>query len=87
MRQSLREAREGKGFTVTQMAQASGISASFYYKIEQGIRNPTMSLAKKLADLLGRSVDDLFFAQELDETSRGFGEQAATLDPTGTGAS
>lgn len=75
MRAVLKETRKNKGLTVPDVAGKLGISASFYYKIEQGVRNPTIELAKQIADTLGGTVDDLFFADELDDSSN---EQAAT---------
>ncbi|WP_242826062.1 helix-turn-helix transcriptional regulator [Desulfurispora thermophila] len=39
------------------------ISTSLYYKIEQGVRNPSLLLAKAIADSLGSTVDELFCAQ------------------------
>lgn len=75
MRTVLKEARKKKGLTVPDVAGKLGISASFYYKIEQGVRNPTIELAKQIADSLGSTVDDLFFADELDDSSN---QQTAT---------
>lgn len=46
------------------------ISASHYYKIESGIRNPNFVLAGKIATLLDCSVDELFFKDELDKMSK-----------------
>lgn len=70
MRTKLREARLCKGYGVNDIAKELGISESFYYKIEQGIRNPTIRLAKEIADLLDSTVDELFFAKTLDESSK-----------------
>ena len=70
MRCLMREARENQGLTVNQVAVMLGISASFYYKIEQGMRNPTILLAKRIAELLGKGVDQLFFAHSLDNASK-----------------
>ncbi|MDI6872565.1 MAG: helix-turn-helix transcriptional regulator [Bacillota bacterium] len=80
MRKALNEARKMKGLSVSQIAQELGISASFYYKIEQGSRNPTIGLASKLSQLLARPIDVLFAAEDLDETSRSTDDQAATLE-------
>ena len=70
MRCLMRQAREDQGLTVNQVAVMLGISASFYYKIEQGMRNPTILLAKRIAELLGKGVDQLFFAHSLDTESK-----------------
>ena len=70
MRCLMRQAREDQGLTVNQVAVTLGISASFYYKIEQGMRNPTILLAKRIAELLGKGVDQLFFDHWLDNESK-----------------
>jgi putative transcriptional regulator len=70
MRAKLRTARERKNISVADFAKELKISASFYYKIEKGIRNPTIELAKVIADKLGKTVDELFFADKLDEPSK-----------------
>lgn len=69
MRNNLREARKAKNISVQKMSTMLNISASFYYKIEQGIRNPTISLAKAIARKLGSTVDELFCAENLDDSS------------------
>lgn len=70
MRTALREARLGRALTVDEMAATLGTTPSCYYKIEQGVRNPSIGLAKRIADLLGVRMDALFFGQGMDETSK-----------------
>jgi putative transcriptional regulator len=69
MRVKLKRSRIDKGLSVPDMAGKLDISASFYYKIENGDRNPTMELAKRIADIFNSSLDDLFFACLLDDSS------------------
>ncbi|ABO49453.1 transcriptional regulator, XRE family [Desulforamulus reducens MI-1] len=69
MRNLLKKARIEKGYSVSRFAILLGISESFYYKIEKGVRNPTIELAKKIAILLDKTVDEIFFNPQLDETS------------------
>ncbi|MDQ7794111.1 MAG: helix-turn-helix transcriptional regulator [bacterium] len=69
MRQSLRARRVRARLTVAEVALRLGISRSHYYKIEQGKRNPSMELGKEIADVLGTTVDVLFFGSELDAPS------------------
>jgi len=69
-RRRLRAIRIEKGLSVAQLANQVGISDSFYYKIERGVRNPTLELAKEISDLLGSSIDDLFFGDQLDDSSQ-----------------
>ncbi|MEN2765796.1 helix-turn-helix domain-containing protein [Ornithinibacillus xuwenensis] len=70
MRHKLRNVRLGKGYKdVEEISNKIGISASYYYKIEQGKRTPGIVLAKKIADILDHTVDELFFNSNLDEVS------------------
>ncbi|ELK47217.1 helix-turn-helix transcriptional regulator [Halobacillus sp. BAB-2008] len=71
MRNNLRNVRIEKGFKdVEELAGLLGISASYYYKIEQGKRTPSINLAKNIADELDHTVDELFFNNKLDVSSR-----------------
>lgn len=69
-RHVLRQARERKGLTIADMASELGVSESFLYKIEEGVRNPGLELAKRIAARLDTTMDALFFARQLDETSQ-----------------
>gem|GEM_PF-4218811 len=52
MRCRRRQTRENRGLTVRQVAVMLDISASSCYKIEQGLCNQTIFLAKRIAKLL-----------------------------------
>jgi len=69
MRNNLKRHRMQAGLKVEETADLVGISASFYYKIEHGSRNPTLEKAKDIANLFESTVDELFFDSGLDETS------------------
>ncbi|UOQ94064.1 helix-turn-helix domain-containing protein [Halobacillus shinanisalinarum] len=70
MRIKLKSVRLEKGLKdVDSLAGKIGISASYYYKIEKGSRNPGIDLAKKIADELDHTVDDLFLNPDLDTSS------------------
>lgn len=61
LRLNLRNMRLEKGFKeVDKLANIIGISASYYYKIEQGKRTPSIDLAKRIADALDSSIDEIF---------------------------
>lgn len=66
-RKKLRQQRVIKNITVPQFAGLLGISQSYYYKIEQGTRNPTITLASKIADILDTTINEIFFDPFLDE--------------------
>lgn len=70
MRSKLIVARKANGWTVAHVAKRLKISESFLYKIEAGVRNPTMELADQIAGLYGTTVDALFFGRELDDSSK-----------------
>ncbi|WFD08749.1 helix-turn-helix transcriptional regulator [Tepidibacter hydrothermalis] len=69
MRIKLKELRKKSGLKVAQISCQLNISSSFYYKIERGIRNPNINLAKKISDLFNEPVEELFFNNEMDESS------------------
>jgi putative transcriptional regulator len=71
MRSKLVAARKTNGWTVAHVAEKLGISESFLYKIEAGVRNPTIELANQMACLFGATVDELFFGRELGDSSNG----------------
>lgn len=43
------------------VAEAVGVTTSFYGMIEVGTRTPKLGLAKKIADYFGVCVEDIFF--------------------------
>jgi putative transcriptional regulator len=58
--------RKGKGWSQQSVAQKLGISQTFYSMIERGERNPTLSLAKQIANLFGvDNIDELFFTKAM----------------------
>lgn len=46
--------------TQEQLAELSGVKLRHIAYIEAGERNPSLSVAKKIAKALGKKVDDLF---------------------------
>lgn len=65
-----------------EVARHLGITPQMLGMIERGDRTPSLSLAKRIADYYGVSVDEIFFDAKGNEMCPG--EHAATLDPTGT---
>ncbi|MGI2329698.1 helix-turn-helix transcriptional regulator [Planococcus sp. YIM B11945] len=70
MRKKLKELREERNLSVKEAAEFLGISESHYYKIESGLRSPNFKLAGEFAKFFGTNVDELFFGNELDESSK-----------------
>lgn len=56
----LREAREVRGWTQAQLADAIGVSRKTVNTVENGIFVPSTLIALKLAQALGQSVEALF---------------------------
>lgn len=66
MRRALRQARLERGLSMAEMAEMVGCSYSQYAKIEEGYRNPSLSLARKISMVLGVPMEELFFAKVVD---------------------
>lgn len=62
---ALQQHRKKKKVTQQDMAEILDISPVYYGMIERGERNPTLELAKDIADVLDSTVDDIFFNEEL----------------------
>jgi len=60
MYNTLRERRKQLGYTITQLADAVGVTPGFISHIERGIRVPRLETAQKLAKVFDCTIDDLF---------------------------
>ena len=58
-RHKLRALREGAQISVTKLAEKVGASQPFITQIEQGYKQPSVPLLKRIADYFGVTVDDL----------------------------
>ncbi|MEL0252756.1 MAG: helix-turn-helix transcriptional regulator [Novosphingobium sp.] len=56
----LRAARETRGWTQGQLAEAIGVSRKTINTVENGVFIPSTVIALKLAAALGQPVEDLF---------------------------
>lgn len=62
MYKNLKKFREEKGLTQEQMAEKLGYKhKSGYNKIEIGQRKVSVEQARTISDLLGRSIEEIFF--------------------------
>lgn len=60
----LRDARKKNGMTQTDLSKKSGVSRTTISALEKGIiKNTSTNTLIKLADALGSSVEDIFFAR------------------------
>jgi transcriptional regulator with XRE-family HTH domain len=69
LRQWLKEARDNVGMNQEQAAKASGITRPAYNMIENGVRNPSVPVAQRIADALGIEWT-YFFAIQGNKTTR-----------------
>lgn len=60
MNTKIKDIRKMSKKTVHEVAEYLEISESFYYKIEQGTRTPTLKLAKKISNLFKVGLEELF---------------------------
>lgn len=67
MRKKLIELRKGNNLSQEQMANFLGISRAFYGMIETGKRNPTLNLAKKIAEIFKVDIEEVFFENSCNE--------------------
>ncbi|MDK2932358.1 MAG: putative transcriptional regulator [Clostridiales bacterium] len=52
--------RKKNKLTQAEIAELLSITPVFYGMIERGERNPTLELAKKIADLFNVTIDEIF---------------------------
>lgn len=70
MRKCLIRFRKERKITQQQIAEILGITRSYYGMIETGNRNPTLGLAKKIAELFQTDIDQIFFDDKSNRTLR-----------------
>ncbi|TDX52178.1 helix-turn-helix transcriptional regulator [Orenia marismortui] len=60
-REILIKLRKKHDLTQKEIAAMLGISHQFYSSIERKERNPTLKLAKEIADLFNTTIENIFF--------------------------
>jgi transcriptional regulator with XRE-family HTH domain len=63
----VRELRRGRGLTLEELAELSGVSRAMISKLERGEKNPTLVVATKLAEGLGVTLSRLAGTEERRE--------------------
>ena len=63
----VRELRRGRGLTLEELAELSGVSRAMISKVERGEKNPTLVVAAKLAEGLGVTLSQLAGMEERRE--------------------
>ena len=62
---ALKAARAEKDMTQTALAKAVGVSRQTINAIEQGDYNPTIRLCRGICRVLGKTLDELFWEEDL----------------------
>lgn len=57
---NLKDIRLAKGFYQREIADKAGVSIPFYSMVESGFRIPSLICAKKIAYILGISLDEFY---------------------------
>ena len=57
---TLKQLRESKGISQTQLANLVGLKQTTISQYENGSRKPNLNKAKKIADVLNITLDDFF---------------------------
>ena len=55
----LRDARQGRGLSQEQLAEAAGLDRSFISLVERGIQSPNIVALLRIAEVLGVRASDL----------------------------
>ena len=65
MKNSIREKRKALGLSQEELARRCGVTRQTVNAIENDKYDPTLALAFRLAEALGRTVDGLFVPKEV----------------------
>lgn len=71
MRNVIKKLRKEAGLRQEDMARELGVSRQTIIAIENDKYNPTLELAMKIARLLGRRVEEIFFLEEEEDKENG----------------
>ncbi|WP_076488678.1 helix-turn-helix transcriptional regulator [Alkalispirochaeta americana] len=66
-RNQVRQSRTEQGMTQEELAHQAGITRQTVGLIEKGTYNPTLDLCLKLCGVLGKTLDQLFWPDSLDD--------------------
>lgn len=66
MENTVREERNSKQLTQTQLAESIGVSRQTIFSIETGKYVPSVILALKIAEKFGKSVEEIFRLEKSD---------------------
>ncbi|HVS01394.1 MAG TPA: helix-turn-helix transcriptional regulator [Thermoanaerobaculia bacterium] len=65
MRNRIRDLREARRWTQTDLAQLAGVTRQAIHAIERNKHDPSLTLAARIARALGQPLDHVFHLDEL----------------------
>jgi len=65
----MEEIRKKKKLSAKEAADRLGVSVSYYYKIEEGTRNPSYNFIKKFKEHFNVKVDSIFFQKKMKKNN------------------
>ena len=71
---SLKEYRERADLSQDKLASLVGVTQRYIGFIEAGDRNPSLKVAKKIADALNSTVDEIFLTKKCTDCTQEKGE-------------
>lgn len=78
-RKTVKQLREERGWKQIDLAYHAGISLSSVSNIEAGQQDPRVSIARKIANTLGVSVDAIEWVQAAERRPRKTGKKASPI--------
>ncbi|MEM8506698.1 MAG: helix-turn-helix transcriptional regulator [Bacteroidota bacterium] len=80
---TIKELRQKKGFKQVEFAESCGLSQSYLSLIEKGKKEPTLSILKRIASILGVPMPVLvFFSLDKDDIDDSKKEAYQLLEPS-----
>lgn len=61
---NMRKYRDEKKLSMKKLSLSTGISERYLYFIESGEKTPSIKTAKKISQVLEKSIDDIFFVHK-----------------------
>ncbi len=68
--ESLKKIRENKNMTQEKLAALVGLSQETISQYEIGNRTPNIVISRKIADVLGVSLDNIFFGSDISKRNK-----------------
>jgi putative transcriptional regulator len=77
MKNNVERVREARGMSQSDLAKAAGVSRQSIHALERGAHEPRLSLAYRVADALGATLESVFPAPQKAAAKRPAAKKAA----------